>query len=32
MDRRWRVVHRHADPLIERHGIDDILAFAYAAT
>lgn len=25
-DEQWRRVHRHADPLVERHGLDDVLA------
>ena len=31
MDEKWRIVHRHADPLTEPHTIDDILTFAYLA-
>lgn len=32
IDERWQIVHRHADPLTERHGIDDILTFAALVT
>lgn len=32
IDERWRIVHRHADPLTERHPIGDILSFAFSAT
>ena len=28
----WRIVHRHADPLADRHSIGDILTFAYGDT
>jgi hypothetical protein len=32
MDEKWKIVHRHADPLTERHPVDDILTFATFAT
>lgn len=30
VDGSWRVAHRHADPLVERHELGDILSFAYS--